>query len=89
VHTISEVWQRIRAHQSEQFETITGLPFTYTVSGNMLVTDRTDSQLHLGEFEKALALVPLDGPGKISMLVRGPSYIWAILHDPRIRRTDW
>jgi hypothetical protein len=33
--------------------------------------------------------VPLEGPGELAGLVRGQSYIWAILHDTRIRKKDW
>jgi alpha-beta hydrolase superfamily lysophospholipase len=28
--------------------------------------------------------VPLDGPGLINHIARGPAYVWAVLHDPRI-----
>ncbi len=87
--SIREVWGRIIAHQGERFETVTGKPFSYRASDDVLVTDRSDFPLRSGEFEKALAVAPSDGPGEISKLVRGPSYIWAILHDPRIRQTDW
>ena len=88
--SISEVWPRICAQQNEQFKTITGKPFTYTVSDNALVTTLSPTfPLHIGGFEKALARVPLKGPGEITNEVRGAAYIWAILHDARIRRSDW
>lgn len=84
-----EVWRRIEAHQHERFETITGKPFTYVVDGNQLTVDRTDYPLHASDFAKALDLVPLAGPGEINFTVRGPAYIWAILHDERIRQGEW
>ncbi len=28
--------------------------------------------------------MPVEGPGRINDLVRGPAYIWAILNDNRI-----
>jgi len=66
------------------------LPFTYTVSDNVLVADRAPAfPLHASDFEKALARVPLMGPGEITNSVRGLAYIWAILHDDRIRGNDW
>jgi hypothetical protein len=33
---------------------------------------------------KAYELAPLSGPGEINKLVRGSSYVYAILHDERI-----
>jgi len=69
MRSISEVWERIRAHQNEHFETVRGLPFTYAVTGNELITDRSDFPLHASQFEKTLELLPLDRPGKINDLV--------------------
>jgi hypothetical protein len=40
MRTISQVCQRICAHQNEPFETVNGKPFTCTVSGNVLRTSR-------------------------------------------------
>jgi len=31
----------------------------------------------------------LNGPGDITSTIRGAAYVWAILHDPRIRNADW
>ncbi len=87
--SIDEVWRRIEAHQGETFHTKTGVPLTYSVPGTQLVTDRSDYPLHIADFAKALELVPIEAPGKINTLVRGPGYIWGILHDPRIRQSDW
>lgn len=33
------------------------------------------------DFLKAYRLVPIRGPGKIKDVVRGASYVWAVLHD--------
>lgn len=87
--SIEEVWRRIEVHQGEEFSTITGLAFTYLIDDDVLTTSRTDFPLRIGEFAKALALVPIPGPGGINDLVRGPAYVWAILHDKRIRQADW
>ena len=38
---ITEVWQRIKAHNGEAFRTKTGLPFTYDVAGNTIVVSRS------------------------------------------------
>lgn len=81
--------QRIVANQREDFRTVTGLPFTYEIEGEVLVPSRTHYNLPKSQVKKAFELVPFAGPGAINSIVRGPSYVWAILHDPRIRGTDW
>ena len=86
---ITEVWERIKAHQNERFETKRGEPLTYAIEGNTIVVDRSPNYpIHFGQVEKALERVPVDGPQQLHDL-RGPGYLWAILHDPRIRRDDW
>ena len=86
---ITEVWQRIKAHNGEAFRTKTGLPFTYDVAGNTIVVSRSPTYpFPSSQFEKALERVPVAGPNDLHDL-RGPSYLWAILHDPRIRMNDW
>ena len=87
-----DVEQKIRLIRSlagQTFKTKTGLPFTYEIHRDTVHTSRTDYPLPLSEFRKALDLVPLEGPGEINWSVRGPSYIWAILHDRRVRGDDW
>jgi hypothetical protein len=83
------LWLRIRACEGQEFATISGKPFTYEVAGNILITSRTSFNLAKSDFEKALSLVPIGGPGEISNLVRGSAYVWALLHDKRIRKLDW
>jgi hypothetical protein len=78
------VWQRIEAHAGTQFQTKTGLPFRYQISGSNLIPDRTKYPLHISQFRLAFERMPLTGPGQINTLVRGPAYIYAILTDPRI-----
>jgi hypothetical protein len=87
--SIEILWDRLEGLEGEEFQTTSGLPFTYTMSGNTLVPSRTEFNLGKSDFQKALELVPLSGPGELGNLVRGTSYIWALLHDPRIRRRDW
>ena len=52
---------------------------------NTVVPDRTNYPLSKANFEKAARVDPLDGPGQINDLVRGPAYVYAILTDKRIR----
>jgi len=82
--SFERVWKSIVSCEGEEFSTIKGLRFTYRVRGNILLPSRTDYALSKANFEKAYRMMPLKGPGAISKIVRGPSYVWAIIHDPRI-----
>ena len=87
---IDEVWERIEAHEGEEFVTKSGRrKFTYSIYGRALHPDHTERSIGIGNFQKTLELMPLEGPGEISDVVQGSSYVWAILHDRRIRRSDY
>ena len=87
--TLEEIWGRIKALEGEEFHTISGKPFTFEISGNIFRSSRAKYNISKSNFGKALGLVPFDGPGEVNELVRGPAYIWAVLHDQRIREQDW
>jgi hypothetical protein len=89
MESFEAVWRRILAHEGDEFQTTTGLPFTYEIAGEVLHPSRTRYNIAKSQIEKAFELVPFDGPGTINAIVRGPSYVWAILHDERIRGTSW
>lgn len=78
------IWKRIEACQGQTFRTKTGLPFTYEIVGSTLVPSRTRYHISRSDFKKASRLGPTLGPGDMQNFVRGPSYVWAILHDKRI-----
>ena len=82
------VWSRIVVHQGETFRQIRGGEFTYEVSGNTVIPDRTNRMFPRSHFEEALALMPLKSTVPLQHL-QGPSYIYAIMMDPRIRQDDW
>lgn len=100
----SEIWSRIESHvssshrigiecpqQVRHFRQKLGKPFCYTIHGAVLNPCTTDWNIPRSHFEKAFNRTPeggLDGPGQINDL-QGPSYIWAILDDPRIRLSNW
>lgn len=92
MRSIAEVWERIKRHAGEDFQTINGLVFTYAVPGNYLRVTREGEEINRSlsrtNFERALDLMPADGPGALTGR-QGPSYTWAILMDQRIRRSDW
>jgi hypothetical protein len=86
------LWERIRRHAGEPFETKTGKTFTYEAPGNYLRVSREGAEVNRSlsrtNFSKAAALMPTDGPGAIRERP-GSAYTWAILMDERIRGSDW
>ena len=84
-----EIWARIVSHQKEEFHTRRGLPFTYEISGRSFWQSRTNWPIRRRDFEIAYELVPSPGPGRINRIVQGPAYVWAVLHDDRIRQQDY
>ncbi len=88
VPEIDEVWERIETKAGEIFHLVRGRAFTYRIVGGHVVPDRTPQQIPKSHFARALELVPLGGPGEIQNL-RGPSFVFAILSDPRISAGNW
>jgi hypothetical protein len=86
--TVAELWRRLREHQGEVFTQIRGGEFTYTVDDAAVRPDRTDRAIPRSHWEQALALVPLSKTVAVQHLF-GPSYIYAVLMDRRVRRSDW
>jgi hypothetical protein len=84
-----KIWNRIIAYAGEYFYTKTGLEFKYEINSDIFYPSRTDYKIPKTDFRKAYAHVPIDGPGIINGIVRGPSYIWAVLHDQRISEGHW
>ena len=83
-----KVWIRIKAHEGETFTQIRGGQFTYEVSGNSVIPDRTNRIFPRSQFEEAFSLVPLKNTVPVQHL-QGPSYMFAIMMDERIRGSDW
>ena len=86
--TFDTIWQRIKDRESERFIQIQGRDFTYVVAGNSIAPDRTNQNIPRAHFEKASRLLPLENTVPLQDL-RGPSYIYAVLMDDRIRESDW
>ena len=86
---IDEVWPRIEAHAGETFRQIKGGEFIYTVEHGHVYVSRTPERIPKSHFEKALGLVPLINTVPLQKKFRGPSFIYAILMDERIRQGDW
>ena len=84
-----EIWRRIVTHEGEIFRTKTGLEFTYRIDGEGFYPSRTSYRTSKTDFRRAYEIVPIDGPGVINDIVRGPAYVWAVLHDQRISLGEW
>lgn len=84
----SVVWNRIEAHAGEIFRQMRGGEFSYEIRGGSLIPDRTNRQIPKSNFAKALELVPFESTAQLQAL-QGPSYIYAVLMDQRVRQDDW
>jgi hypothetical protein len=78
----------LQTHEGELFHAITGLHFTYQMENGSLVPIRDGTPIKQSltrqNFEKALGSLPFKRPGEINTTIRGPAYVYALLHDPRI-----
>ena len=81
--TFTPIWDRIAAHAGAEFRQKTGRPFTYSLVGKAIVPSTTNRMLARSQFQQAHQRSPLHGPGQLQDL-QGPSYLFAILTDPRI-----
>ena len=86
--TIEAVWSRIEAHAGETFRQIRGAEFSYDVRSGAIWPDRTNRALSRSDVQCALDHVSLSSTVPLQRL-QGPSYLYAILMDARIRRDDW
>ncbi len=86
---IEVVWERIIAHQGQLFHQLKGQAFTYQVNGNALTPSTAKAKIYKSQFAKALGAVPFEKVSDVPAGVFGPSYVYAILMDPRIRQDDW
>lgn len=82
------VVSRTIAHSDQPFHQKHGKPFTYSARGRTIELHTTNRLISRAAIEQALDRVPLGGPGEVQDL-SGPSYIWGILMDSRIRESDW
>lgn len=84
--SLESLWDVIEENQGKRFVTKKGLPFTYTVKGGELFTDRRERSITRSTFEKAYEKLRLDhgdgGTGRIAgpkaLNVYGAPYIWAV-----------
>jgi hypothetical protein len=85
---VDDVWRRIAAHAGEDFTLRRGGVFQYEIFEGYLRPVGRVRHLSRTNFGKALPRLPLTNTTDVSDL-QGPSYVFAILMDDRIRRQDW
>lgn len=85
--TVPGLWDAIREHEGQQFLTKKGLPFTYTIKGGELFTDRRERSITRSTFEKAYEKLIQDQEGEDApkrivgpktLNLYGAPYIWAV-----------
>jgi len=84
-----EVWKRISVRAGDVFFTKTGLRFTYKVEDDKVLISRAKYNVSKNDLRRAYEMSPLAGPSQLSSAVRGPTYVWAILHDARVTLRQW
>lgn len=87
VVTVDNLWDVIQKNQGKSFFTKKGLPFTYSIKGGELFTDRRERSITRSTFEKAYEKLLADQTGvnppkKIvgpkTLNVYGGPYVWAV-----------
>ena len=83
---IEAVWHNIELHEGEVFRTVKGVEYVYVVYNDyFLVNNLPSRRITKAMIQKAIAL---ENPTVSTIGVegcRGPSYIWGIITDRRIR----
>lgn len=82
------MWARIVEHTGQTFRQIRGGEFRYVIDGDSVVPDRTNWRFPRRQLEEAYGLMPVESTKPLQHLY-GPSYLYAILMDARIRQGDW
>ena len=84
------VWARIVSLEGDTFTQIRGRfrDFTFRRQGNTLHLSSTNQAISRSQWAMAFEMVPLNSTIPVQHL-RAPSYIYAILMDPRVRKNDW
>lgn len=77
-------WAKVQQHSGETFTTVTGKEFRYEAHAGGVEMLTTTRVLPRSDFQAAFARMPVAGPGALQDL-QGPSYLYAILTDPRVR----
>lgn len=75
---------KVKQNEDKVFRTVRGLEFTYQVDGEKIIHTRSKVTLSRSDFEKAVSLKP-QKPSDLHDAVTGPSYVYAITSDTRMK----
>lgn len=86
------IWLRVVANQKQPFKTIKGKTFYYILDGNGIRPfpngRPTNRRITRKQFDEAVSRCPLQNTTDLQDLI-GPSYLFGILTDRRIRQNAW
>ena len=75
-----ELWELLKAHENQSFQTSRGLEFTYTIKGNEFFVDRKVKSITRATvnraYQKAVELKVVTGPKKLQIF--GASYLYPV-----------
>jgi len=83
----NEILSRMKQYTNTPFYLKGGKEFRYTIHQNKVWIDN-NQYIYLSQFRKGYEQAPVEGPGSFEH-IWGPSYVWAVFHDKRIRKNDW
>ena len=84
-----EVWGRIVAHAGETFHAHDGHEFTYKIEGDNFQASTPSQTINKTNFEHAYQMIPTHKDTLDEKIVKGPAYVWEVLHDKRISTGQW
>ncbi len=83
-----DIKKKLKELEGHVFFTVTGKPYTYCFVGeNILRTDRTNRNIPISDFEKAIELAP-NKPSQMPDSINGRSYIFGIITDGRFIKNE-
>ncbi|MFN7935593.1 MAG: hypothetical protein U0R19_19840 [Bryobacteraceae bacterium] len=90
---MEDVWRRIVACEGQEFETTTGLPFTYIVDAQGLWPVRNGKRINMklsrGEIGNAIRKGRPEKVADLNKKFRDPSYLFSLLRDGRTAPRSW
>jgi hypothetical protein len=82
---VDYIWENIKRHSGETFKTVTGIPYDFHVDGEYIRLHNTNWSTPKKDVENAL-LVKEPTVSKFKKAgFQGPSYLYGIITDNRIK----
>lgn len=87
---LTQVWSRIESFAGQTFRLKRGKAFTYSVASGAIHLHTTNRMIPRSDIRRCLERLPFsDTTVPNGLGVQGPSYVYAIMMDERIRAGDW